>query len=399
MTGDSLQSLAPVDPGSLSFALSFLYMALALLCCVQLGRFAYHRVRLLAFGPVFTALALVWTLVRAVQLLLVRLLDRTTWAEQAVDLVPTLLEFGTFSLLAAFFAYVLFVERLAWEARRCLVMSLYTCANVFVWALNGVLLGFYVHTDASVLPTWIAQLELAVEGVMWLIVVCVLGASGFSVWRMLGHRDAQVALLLPKGSNRCKLGVLLTIIMVAYSSRVVFSFVSLGTHQFYAVHNGIGSGAIVVFVLLVAWEVVPLTAVLVLFGSMSSSRAPLTAPLVAATPNLSINDTGIADTSSVAVEAPAVETDPLLVSSHASFFANTSRYDSDPDQIDELGSSADNKSFGEGARAKLCALRTAHPSQRPLRIDPSQQVLRRACGRFSRPLFIRPLRKRANIPE
>lgn len=115
------------------------------------------RHRLLSFGPTFILLAFLWTLVRVFQLFLAKLLDQTTWAQHALDLLPSALEFGTFSLLAMYFVYILLEQDDKWETRRSLVLVLFVSFNLFIVCLNATVFALYLHVNAARVPLWVAQ--------------------------------------------------------------------------------------------------------------------------------------------------------------------------------------------------------------------------------------------------
>jgi hypothetical protein len=238
------------------------------------------------------------------------------------------------------------------------VLTLFACCNAFVVALNIGLLVLYIKVNDT--PTWIIQLQLCIEGMMWLIVVCVLGIAGVIVFRKIRQPGCRVLQLLPKGSNQVKIALLLGIIMLSYLSRVVFSFVSAATTTFFDIHNGISTNDIVVFFMLLAWEVVPLSAVLILFGSVSaSSRRTSSVSAILGTPSLSVNNT--TPNGSVISSQPPSETDPFLA---ASFFRNDTRYDSN-DENDEFVANDDSITI-VGAASPYRPFSTGSPSVRGL---------------------------------
>jgi hypothetical protein len=76
---------------------------------------------------------------------------------QAFDLLPTMLEFGTFSLLAMFFVYILLEDRDEWGRRRGLVLWLFFGCNLVVLALNVAVFTLFLRINDVVLPVWISQ--------------------------------------------------------------------------------------------------------------------------------------------------------------------------------------------------------------------------------------------------
>lgn len=137
-----------------------------------------------------------------------------------------------------------------------------------------------------------------------------------------------------------KFAVLLSIIVLAYLSRCVFEFVSVGTGTFYQIHSGDNTNDVVVFVLLFVWELIPLTAVLLLFGSVggggggsvggsgasgiTSGGASGVAPII-----VSINTDSRASVLPGMASASS-EGDPIL-GRGSKFFKKDTRYDSDSD--------------------------------------------------------------------
>lgn len=275
-----------------------------------------------------------------------KLLDRTTWAQHALDLLPSALEFATFSLLAMYFVYILLEQDDKWETRRTLVLVLFVTFNLFIVCLNVIVFALYLHINDARVPLWVAQIESSIESASWLTVVMVLGGAGFIlVQRMRKHPTSRMWLLLPRGLSWLKLAVLVSIIVLAYLSRCAFEFVSVGTGTFYHIHSGDDTNDVVVFVLLFVWELIPLTAVLILFGSVggggggggsggiaSSGSVPSgVAPVIA-----SINNPDSRSNSLPGMASASSEGDPILGRGSA-FFKKDSRYDSDSD--DDINSS------------------------------------------------------------
>uniref|UniRef100_A0A7S4IRS0 THH1/TOM1/TOM3 domain-containing protein n=1 Tax=Vannella robusta TaxID=1487602 RepID=A0A7S4IRS0_9EUKA len=255
---------------STAFVLALIFFILFCVSTFQLTRFLYNRHRLISYQLGFFVCCFMWSGVRSIFFLFL-----TDWSLVAMNILfwlPVLVQFIAFSLLVVYYVQQLYRE--TWQRVRKLVLVIYILTNLgfIIFVITYMILSYqyFVIKDEDE-PAWLDASAQVLSGVIFFILVVVLGYYGCRVFLKVRKGEIAVPFQLKGASNN----LILTatgLIVIIYTIRSIYDFITAFDVWKVDIDSGFSFDDFVVFGMYFSWEVVPCVILLILFWSVGKKH-------------------------------------------------------------------------------------------------------------------------------
>jgi len=253
-------------------ALFILYFSLSLFTGSQIIRMVYYRHKLRSFQMGFRIQLFIWALLRAVYFAFYNLLENSIIADAILYWLPFNIQFSTFSFMVVFFAHLQHKHKSEWKSFKRWYITAWITINVIFYILGFVWVGldcFYDDKHHGNAPEWLVEVHLYFNGGVFFVLDLLLAWYGWKLAQMMTRPEGPQVKLIAKISVKKVVAVTFTLFLL-FASRCLFDLISASYSRVsLSITNDLD--AILTFVLLCLWEVIPTMLVLILIGTVPSS--------------------------------------------------------------------------------------------------------------------------------
>jgi len=253
--------------------LAILYCLLFLFMGFQIARIFYYRHKWRSFQTAFLVLCFFWALFRSIWFGFF-VSDTTHFAtSEILYRVAIPIQFATFSLLICYYAHIQHKEKAEWYTFKRRYSILWITTNAIFGGLEivWISLGIKFHNQSSGSdPVWLNEIHSIYSGIVFLILAGIIGFYGWRVTRMLKTSSTQTKLLARLSFRKI---VTVTVgLFICFSLRCAYDFVtSFCKALTIQIDSQTGMKDLLMFFVILIFEIVPTILVLVLFGHVKST--------------------------------------------------------------------------------------------------------------------------------
>jgi len=336
--------MASIIVSSYSFVLFLLYLLLVLFIALQLGRIVYYKHKLRSFQVGFLVQCFFWGLLRALFFLLMDFISTTHLLLLIIYWIPINIQYSTFSLLVAYYAYLNPIHGAKAEMRtfKRFYITVWLTTNIvlLVGTAVSIILGIRFDDPYDQEPDWLTAAHGYFTGSIFLVLVVVMAYHAMKVFHLIRHGPrGKVLAKVSLG----KIAFVTLVLLLLFMSRCAYDFImAAGITASFRITSGTSNEAIFTFVAFCAWEIVPTILVLVLFGTVNSTTL---GPLANFCRPCFTQEESSTPYASVKYQRINSDPQPGHVSFKAQLFNDPKRYDSD-DETSSQRTSPLSGSFG-----------------------------------------------------
>jgi len=240
---------------------------------LQLARIVYYRHKWRSFQAAFLTLCFFWALFRSIWFAFFVSDTVHFVASEILYRIAIPIQFATFSLLICYYAHIQHKEKAEWYTfkRRYLILWIVTNAIFGGLEVVWISLGIKFHNPQTGNdPAWLNHIHSVYSGIVFLVLATIIGIYGWRVTRLLKTSSTQTK-LLARLSFR-KIVVVSVGLFIVFALRCAYDFVTSFSKVLTIPIDSNGSlKDLVMFVVILVFEIVPTILVLVLFGHVKST--------------------------------------------------------------------------------------------------------------------------------
>jgi len=132
-------------------------------------------------------------------------------------------------------------------------------------------LGIQYDSENTLEPSWLYQIHSYFTSAIFFLLVIVLAWHTYQVYRLMKAAKGTQTVLVGKVSWTKILGIAISLFCL-FTSRTLYDFIiAVDTRLIVQVSAGSSTAAMITFIALLLWEIIPIILVLILFGNVSAT--------------------------------------------------------------------------------------------------------------------------------
>jgi len=255
-----------------SYALAVIYASLFIFEGFLLGRIVYFRHKFLSFQVAFLILFFFWAVLRSI--FFAFLVNSTNVAAyNIVYWIPINIQFATFSLLACYYAHLHYKHKSEWSDFQRKYTITWSVLNSVFLILESVFVGLDIKYDQEnqTEPGWLTNVHRVFSGTVFFLVTAVIGWYGWRT-RSLVSLSATQTNSVAKLSFK-KILIVSISLFIIFTIRCAYDFATIFWAQLNLnVSTQTDIPALLTFLVIFGFEILPTILVLILFGSVKSTN-------------------------------------------------------------------------------------------------------------------------------
>jgi len=272
-TSGIIIGVGKIDVVSFNFALFALYFFLVIFIGWQLIRIAYYRHKIMSFKVWFFIQCFFSALLRSIFFLVFDYVTAINWLYLIVYWIPINIQYSTFSLLVVYYAHLQHKQKTEWYSFKRKYFAAYIITNLIflILAIIWIGLGIQYDSDNTLEPAWLDQIHSYFTSAIFFLLVIVLAWHTYQVYKLMKAAKGTQTVLVGKVSWTKILGIAIALFCL-FTSRTLYDFITaVDTRLVVQVSAGSDIAAMITFIALLLWEIIPIILVLFLFGNVSAT--------------------------------------------------------------------------------------------------------------------------------